>query len=47
MMILTVTGRRTGRSYQIPISYVADGAVVTCITGIENTWWKTSVVVPR
>ncbi|MBP3083573.1 nitroreductase/quinone reductase family protein [Mycolicibacterium fortuitum] len=40
MMILTVTGRRTGRSYQIPISYVADGAVVTCITGIENTWWK-------
>ncbi|CDO32156.1 nitroreductase/quinone reductase family protein [Mycolicibacterium porcinum] len=40
MMLLTVTGRRTGRRYEIPISYVADGAVVTCITGIENAWWK-------
>ncbi|OLO99514.1 hypothetical protein BVU76_25375 [Mycolicibacterium porcinum] len=39
MMLLTVTGRRTGRRYEIPISYVADGAVVMCITGIENTWW--------
>lgn len=40
MMILTVTGRRTGRSYEIPLSYVADGVVLTCITGIENVWWK-------
>ncbi|MGA5543544.1 hypothetical protein ACPCIR_16950 [Mycobacterium sp. NPDC051198] len=40
MMILTVTGRRTGRSYEIPVSYVADGAVLTCITGIDNAWWK-------
>lgn len=40
MMILTVTGRRTGRNYEIPLSYVADGAVVTCITGIDNAWWK-------
>lgn len=40
MMILTVTGRRTGRSYEIPISYVADGATLTCITGIDNAWWK-------
>ncbi|WP_454791825.1 hypothetical protein [Mycolicibacterium lutetiense] len=40
MMILAVTGRRTGRNYEIPLSYVADGAVVTCITGIDNAWWK-------
>lgn len=40
MMLLTVTGRRTGRRYEIPISYVADGAAITCITGIENAWWK-------
>lgn len=40
MMILTVTGRRTGRRYEIPISYVADGAVVVCLTGIDNAWWK-------
>ncbi len=40
MMILTVTGRRTGRSYEIPVSYIADGAVLTCITGIDNAWWK-------
>lgn len=40
MMILTVTGRRTGRSYDIPVSYVADGAVVVCLTGIDNAWWK-------
>lgn len=40
MMILRVTGRRTGRIYEIPISYVRDGTGVTCITGIENGWWR-------
>ena len=32
MMLLTFTGRRTGKSYTTPVSYVRDGDVVRCFT---------------
>jgi deazaflavin-dependent oxidoreductase (nitroreductase family) len=32
MMLLTFTGRRSGKSYETPVSYVRDGEVVRCFT---------------
>lgn len=31
-LLLTVTGRKTGKHYTIPISYIQDGDVLTCYT---------------
>ena len=39
MMLLTFTGRRTGKSYTTPVSYVRDGEVVRCFT--HARWART------
>jgi len=40
VMLLTVTGRRSGRRYTIPVSYLRDADRVRCVTGREVTWWR-------
>ena len=37
-LVLEWTGRRTGRRYQTPVSYVRDGRVLLITTG--DAWWK-------
>lgn len=37
LLVLTYTGRTTGKRYQIPVGYRRDGAVVTLVAG--NPWW--------
>ncbi len=37
--LLTFTGRRTGKSYTVPVSYRRDGDVVTVITKRSRRWW--------
>ena len=37
-MLITFTGRKTGKSYTTPISYMRDGDVVRCFT--HSPWWK-------
>lgn len=37
-MVLAVTGRNTGRVYQVPISYSVDGHDLVCFT--DSPWWK-------
>jgi hypothetical protein len=37
--LLTFTGRRTGKTYTVPVSYHRDGDVVTVITKRLRTWW--------
>ena len=40
VMLITFVGRKSGRSYTIPISYAREGDLVTAFTGAR--WWKES-----
>lgn len=37
--LLTYTGRRTGATYTIPVSYHREGDTVTVITKKQRHWW--------
>lgn len=40
--VLTVTGRRTGRSYHLPVQYAAEGQVLYVVPGgwEHKAWWR-------
>ena len=38
VMLITFTGRKSGRGYTTPISYAREGDLVTAFTGAR--WWK-------
>jgi F420H(2)-dependent quinone reductase len=42
VMLITVTGRRTGRSYTLPVQYARAGFVLYVIPGNPRgkTWWR-------
>ena len=42
VMVLRFRGRRTGRSYAIPVSYFLDAKTgeVSCMTDVSGVWWK-------
>jgi deazaflavin-dependent oxidoreductase (nitroreductase family) len=42
MMLLTYTGRRSGRAFTIPVQYAREGNDVVVIPGRpqEKTWWR-------
>jgi deazaflavin-dependent oxidoreductase (nitroreductase family) len=42
LMLLTVTGRHSGRAYTLPVQYVRDGPVLWVYVGSEatKTWWR-------
>ena len=37
-MIITFTGRKSGRKYGTPVSYFREGDQVVCFT--HSPWWK-------
>lgn len=39
-MLVTFTGRRSGRVYTIPVNYVRDGDVVFVVSYRHRTWWR-------
>ena len=39
-MTITVTGRKSGRSYTFPVSYVRDGENLLVISQRNRAWWK-------
>ena len=39
-VLITFTGRKSGKSYTFPISYVRDGDTLMMISRREHTWWK-------
>jgi deazaflavin-dependent oxidoreductase (nitroreductase family) len=45
VMLLTVTGRRTGRTYTLPVQYVRDGQTLWVYAGGSDakTWWRNLV----
>jgi deazaflavin-dependent oxidoreductase (nitroreductase family) len=40
MMLITVTGRKTGKTYTTPVGYYEEGDYLWVITSRERTWWK-------
>ena len=39
-MLITVTGRKTGRTFTTPVNYVREGDVLTVISRKDRTWWR-------
>lgn len=39
-MLLTFTGRRSGRAYTTPVNYVRDGENLLVVASREHSWWK-------
>jgi deazaflavin-dependent oxidoreductase (nitroreductase family) len=40
MMLLTVTGRQTGKKYTTPVGYYREGEYLWVITSRDRTWWR-------
>ena len=40
MMLLTVTGRKTGKKYATPVGYYEESGFLWVITSRDRTWWK-------
>ena len=39
-ILITFTGRKSGKTYTIPVSYVRDGDRLMMISKREHSWWK-------
>ena len=40
MLLITVTGRKSGRPYTTPIGYVQSGDELLIVSSPDRTWWK-------
>jgi hypothetical protein len=40
LMLITFTGRRSGRSFTTPVRYICNDGTVRCFTSSENQWWR-------
>lgn len=40
LMLITFTGRKTGKVYTTPVRYLRAGGSVWAFTSVENSWWK-------
>jgi len=40
LMLITFTGRKSGRTFTTPVRYVEIDGVVRCFTSSENQWWR-------
>ncbi len=40
MMLIAITGRRTGRQYTTPVGYYEEGGYLWVLTSRERTWWR-------
>ncbi len=39
-MIITYTGRKSGKTFSTPVNYVRDGDVLWTISFRQRTWWR-------
>ncbi len=39
-ILITFTGRKSGKNYTIPVSYMREGDTLLMISQREHTWWK-------
>jgi deazaflavin-dependent oxidoreductase (nitroreductase family) len=40
VMLITFTGRKSGRRFTTPVRYVRIADTVRCFTSAENQWWR-------
>jgi deazaflavin-dependent oxidoreductase (nitroreductase family) len=40
MMLITVTGRKTGKAYTTPVGYYEEDGYLWVITSRDRTWWR-------
>jgi deazaflavin-dependent oxidoreductase (nitroreductase family) len=40
IMLITVTGRKSGRAITTPVNYVRDGDTLLITSKVDRTWWK-------
>ena len=40
MMLITITGRKTGKKYTTPVGYYEEDGYLWVITSRDRTWWK-------
>jgi deazaflavin-dependent oxidoreductase (nitroreductase family) len=40
VMLITVSGRKSGRLYTTPVNYVRDGDTITVVSRSHRTWWR-------
>ena len=40
LMLITFTGRSSGRQFTTPVRYIRDGDIVRCFTSSTNQWWR-------
>jgi deazaflavin-dependent oxidoreductase (nitroreductase family) len=40
MMLITVTGRKSGKKYTTPVGYYREGEYLWVITRRQGSWWK-------
>src|SRR5450432_3938186 len=40
LMLITFTGRKSGRRFTTPVRYVRVADTVRCFTSPENLWWR-------
>ncbi|MGI9291695.1 MAG: nitroreductase/quinone reductase family protein [Gammaproteobacteria bacterium] len=40
IMLITFTGRKSGRQYTTPVRYLRKGDTIRCFTLKKNVWWR-------
>src|SRR5512138_3050089 len=40
MLLITVTGRKSGRAITTPVNYVRDGDTLLITSKTDRTWWR-------
>lgn len=40
VMLITFTGRKSGKTYTTPVNYSQDGDVLTIVSFRRRTWWR-------
>lgn len=40
LMLITFTGRNSGRRFTTPVRYVREDKIVRCFTSAGNQWWR-------
>jgi deazaflavin-dependent oxidoreductase (nitroreductase family) len=40
LMLITFTGRKSGKQFTTPVRYIQSGDTVRCFTAAENQWWR-------
>jgi hypothetical protein len=40
LMLITFTGRKSGKQFTTPVRYIQTGDTVRCFTAAESQWWR-------